>query len=114
MTRKVSLEWLAKSEAELPKEFRTAIDNFATDTLRRDSKLVNKDCCICAMFFEDIYQDSEGNEGECHFEELGEDDIPHFQQMAKHHGFDIKIVQIELLPEEHRTLKADLEPFVVS
>lgn len=102
MPKKVSLRWLQQSDVELAKSFRVAISQEANE------------CALCCMFFEDDYIDSEGNQSRCKFEEIDVSEIEHFQQMATSFNYDIKIVQLELMPEEHRTLKSDIETFVVS
>ncbi len=102
MPRKVSLRWLKDSDVELAKSFRVAISQ-ESDT-----------CCLCCMFFEDEFTDEENKKSKCTFEEIDPSEIEHFQQMATSFKFDIKIVQLELMPDEKKTLRVDLEPFVVS
>jgi len=81
--KNVSLEWLSKSRHPLAKQF-----------CELASRTPTKECVLCAMFFND-----EGYS----FNEIDEDEIEHFQQIADYGKLLIRIVSLKKLPEE--TLK---------
>jgi hypothetical protein len=83
LKQKVSLKWLANSDNSLAVKFRNGI----SDGLYK--------CALCCMFFEDDYEDSEGNVFKCNFNEISDKEIEHFQQMADGLGMDIKIVSLD-------------------
>jgi hypothetical protein len=83
MTKKVSLLWLAISNNPLAVSFRNGI---SSGSYR---------CILCCMFFEDNYEDSEGNVFKCNFNEISDKEIEHFQQMADTLRLDIKIVSLD-------------------
>lgn len=82
MTRKVSLKWLAFSNDPLAVKFRGEISGGAHE------------CALCCMFFGDEYEDEEGNRSPCRFDEICDDEIEHFQQMADGMCLDIKITSL--------------------
>jgi hypothetical protein len=73
--KEVSLDWLSKSDHPLAKKFREVASRTPTD-----------ECVLCAMFFED-----EGYS----FDEINEDEIEHFQQIANSADIPIKIVSLK-------------------
>jgi hypothetical protein len=86
--KKVSLKWLAFSADPLAVKFRRDIDRG------------HRECALCCMFFGDDYTDTDDNTEACSFNEICENEISHFQQMANGEGFNIEIVSLEYLPEE--------------
>lgn len=83
MTQKVSLKWLAFSSDPLAVEYRRGIGEGSSE------------CALCCMFFGDEYEDEEGNTSKCSFDEICDDEIEHFQQMADEMSLDIEIVSLE-------------------
>ena len=89
MRVKHSLRWLAKSDNPLALEARNAFSG-------------TEDCALCCMFFEIDYTDSDGNTSKCEFEEIFEDELEHFQQMADFYKVPVDIVALEYLPNESK------------
>ena len=77
--RKVTLDWLRKSNAKLAKRFREVT-----------SKTPPDECVLCAMFFGDEY-----NGEKCSFDEITEEEIEHFQQIADAGNVPIEIISLK-------------------
>lgn len=61
------------------------------------------------MFFGEDFDDGEGHKSKCSFDEIFEDELEHFQQMAKFENIDIEIVSLKYLPEENPLAKEKVE-----
>jgi hypothetical protein len=73
--KKVTLDWLSRSDHLYAKMFREVA-----------SRTPTKECALCAMFFED-----EGYS----FDEIDEDEIGHFQQIADSAKIPIQIISLK-------------------
>ena len=71
--KRVSLEWLATSNHPLARRFRLLAS-------------ASSDCPLCSMFFSD--------KGYC-FDEITEDEVEHFQQIADSINLPIRIVRLK-------------------
>jgi hypothetical protein len=81
--RKVSLKWLQTSKDPTAIEFRRIVGESTND------------CALCCMFLEMDYTDEDDNTSTCHFEEIDESELEHFQQLADFCVEEIEIVSLE-------------------
>ncbi len=87
---KVSLRWLKESDDEIAKVFRSAVSG-------------TTDCVLCSMFLETLWTDENGVMSKCTFDEICEDELEHFQQIADLYGsgsYSLQIVSLDYLPHE--------------
>ena len=87
---KVSLRWLKDSDEEIAKVFRSAVSG-------------TTDCVLCCMFSETMWTDENGVMSKCTFDEINENELEHFQQLADIYSSGscrLQIVSLEYLPHE--------------
>jgi len=95
---KVSLRWLQESKDPLAKQFRGIVAG-------------SPNCPLCCMFLEVDYTTDDGDTAPCSFDEICEDELEHFQDLANYCDKEMEIVSLEYLPNEKHKVSPEKVKF---